>query len=68
MEIEGKKRLIKVKDLAADLLVIYYQYEIRHIPEPELKSILRFKRVAIRNVAFNTLIKISFSLANGPKI
>jgi len=51
IEVENEEgtRLIKVKDLAADLVMIYYQDEIRNIPDLELKFFLLARMFAIRN-------------------
>ena len=52
-EIEEGTRLIKVKDLAADLLMIYYQDEIPYIPDLELKFLLISRMFKIREGAYD---------------
>ena len=52
-EKEEGTRLIKVKDLAADLLMIYYQDEVKHIPDPDLNFFLTMNMWSIMQGAFD---------------
>jgi len=53
-EIEDSKRLIKVKDLVADQLIIYYEGEVQYIPDPELLLFLKARMYWIRSGVYDS--------------